>query len=114
MSKLCLILQQSIGDPAFSQRALRFAQQAATHGHTVNCVFFYRQSVDHARKDLSASARSLQRQWLQLSEQHRIPLIACHTAAERLAISDFAEGFQDSGLTALVSAMAQADRTLQF
>ncbi|WP_404402814.1 DsrE family protein [Idiomarina seosinensis] len=114
MSKLCLVLQRSINEPSFSERALRFAGQAVRAGHELNCVFFYRQSVDHARNNLNANGKALQQQWQSFSQQHQVPLIVCHTVAERLDINDFAEGFEDSGLTALVAAMAEADRTLQF
>ncbi|RUO77484.1 DsrE family protein [Idiomarina seosinensis] len=114
MSKLCLVLQRSINEASFSERALRFARQAVSEGHQLNCVFFYRQSVDHAQNNLNGDSKALQQQWQSFSQQSQVPLVACHTVAERLNINDFAEGFEDSGLTALVAAMAQADRTLQF
>lgn len=112
--KLCLVLQKDINDAIYSERALRFAQQALKSGQDIACVFFYRAAVSHARTELPDSARELQQRWQTWAEQHHIPLIVCHTVAEKMGLDNFAAGFQDAGLTALVQAMASADRTLQF
>jgi tRNA 2-thiouridine synthesizing protein D len=112
--QLCLILQKSISEHLYSERALRFAQQAIAAGQQINCVFFYRSAVNHAKTELSGSAQALQQKWQSWSTQQQVPLIVCHTVAERMGLSDFAPGYQDAGLTALVQAMASADRTLQF
>lgn len=114
MTTLCIMLQHSIAQPQFSRRALRFCRQALQQGHRIECVFFYRQAVDHAAQSNDADTREVQQQWQQFARQHDVALVACHTVAERLNIGEFAEGFEDSGLTALVQAMASADRTLQF
>lgn len=112
--KLCLILQKDIDQPVSSERALRFAKEALKAGHDIACVFFYRAAVSHARAGLSGSALELQADWQSWAEQNKVPLIVCHTVAERLGITEFAHGYQDAGLTALVQAMASAERTLQF
>lgn len=113
MSTLCIVLKHSIEDNHSSQRALRFCR-AALVNNQINCVFFYQQSVDHAKTQLATTALDMQRQWQVFSQQHGIPLIACHTVAERMGIEAFAEGFTDAGLTGLVSAMAKADKTIQL
>ena len=112
--KLCLIIQKSIQATGDSKRALRFCRQAIDAGHDIRCVFFYRPAVDHAQPQLTGEYLAIQQQWQRWSQQQKIPLIACHTVAERMGLTDFAEHFEDSGLTALVQAMADADRTLQL
>lgn len=114
MSQLCIVMQSSVQQAQQSSRALRFCRQAIADGHQLTCVFFYRQSVDHAATDLANSEQQLQQQWQQFSQRHAIPLVVCHTVAERQGLTQFAPYFDDTGLTALVSAMAKSDRTLQF
>lgn len=112
--KLCLIIQNSINDLRDSERALRFCRQAQKAGHQINCVFFYRRAVDHAQTQLTGAQQARQQQWQQWSQQQQVPLVVCQTVAERVGLSAFADHFDASGLTALVQAMAAADRTLQF
>ncbi|MGO1329170.1 MAG: DsrE family protein, partial [Idiomarina loihiensis] len=48
MAKLTLILQNSVKERTQSMNALAFAKAAITTDHTIACVFFYRESVNHA------------------------------------------------------------------
>lgn len=114
MAQLTCIIQHSANEHHKSVDALRFIQAAAQYGHEVVCVFFYREAVDHAVVSPSGNILSLVQQWETLSKQLSIPLVVCHTAAERKAISDFNPAFDASGLTALAKAIATSDRTLQF
>lgn len=114
MSQLCIVLQSSVHKHHQSKRALRFCQQLMQQRHKINCLFFYRQAVDHASTDIENEALEIQRQWQAFAKQYDIPLVVCHTVAERKGLNGFAERFDDAGLTALVSAMASADRTLQL
>lgn len=114
MAQLTCIIQHSASEHHKSVDALRFIQAAVQCGHEVVCVFFYRDAVDHAVVSPSDGVQALVQQWELLSEQLSIPLVVCHTAAERKAISDFNSAFDASGLTALAKAIATSDRTLQF
>lgn len=114
MAQLTCIIQHSASEHHKSVDALRFIQAAVRCGHQIMCVFFYRDAVDHAVASPSDDIQSLVQQWEALSEQLSVPLVVCHTAAERKAIADFNPAFDASGLTALSKAIATSDRTLQF
>lgn len=114
MAKLTLIIQSSANDRAKSVEAIQFIHAAMSSEHDIVCVFFYREAVDHALLPIPAENEELLTQWKDLSRQYEIPLVVCHTVAERQGIEDFHPGFEASGLTALAAAIANSDRTLQF
>ncbi|MDV6315170.1 sulfurtransferase complex subunit TusD [Idiomarina sp. HP20-50] len=114
MAKLTLILQSSVKEHAKSLDALAFAHASIENGHEVTCVFFYRESVNHALFPTPLEDKALVTQWENFSSQYQVPLIVCHTVAEREGIEAFHPSFEASGLTALATAVASSDRTLQF
>ena len=114
MAKLTLILQSSASNQKRSLDALTFAKNAIKQGHEITCLFFYRQAVDHAIAQTSAENEALIQQWSDLKNQSGIPLVVCHTVAERIGIDEFHPSFEATGLTALSKAIATSDRTLQF
>lgn len=114
MAKLTLILQSSVKERAQSMNALAFAKAAIASGHTIACVFFYRESVNHAELPTPAENEDLITQWEEFSQQNHVPLVVCHTVAERKGMKKFHPSFEASGLTTLATAMATSDRTLQF
>ncbi|MDV6326835.1 sulfurtransferase complex subunit TusD [Idiomarina sp. Sol25] len=114
MAKLTLILQKSVKERAQSLDALAFAKAAIASGHTIACVFFYRESVNHAEFPTPTENEDLITQWEELSQHNQVPLVVCHTVAERKGMEKFHPSFEASGLTALATAMAASDRTLQF
>lgn len=114
MAKLTLILQNSVKERAQSMNALAFAKAAIASGHTIACVFFYRESVNHAELPTPAENEDLITQWEEFIQQNHVPLVVCHTVAERKGMKKFHPSFEASGLTTLATAMATSDRTLQF
>ncbi|MGM7317545.1 sulfurtransferase complex subunit TusD [Idiomarina sp. ST10R2A5] len=114
MAKITLIVQNSPEESLKSQEALSFALAAINSGHEIACVFFYREAVKHALLPTPDENRALINQWETISRHHDIPLVVCHTVAERKGIEEFHPSFQASGLTALATAIANSDRTLQF
>lgn len=114
MAKLTLILQSSVKEPPRSLDALAFAKAAVATGHTIDCVFFYRDSVNHAALPTAAENEDLIRQWETFSRQNQVSLVVCHTVAERKGMEAFHPSFEASGLTALATSIANSDRTLQF
>lgn len=114
MAKLTLILQSSASNQKRSLDALTFANNAIKQGHEITCLFFYRQAVDHAVAQTPAENETLIQQWSDFKNQSGIPLVVCHTVAERIGIDEFHPSFQATGLTALSKAIATSDRTLQF
>lgn len=114
MAKLTLILQSSASNQKRSLDALTFANNAIKQGHEITCLFFYRQAVDHAIAQISAENEALIQQWSDFKNQSGIPLVVCHTVAERIGIDKFHPSFEATGLTALSKAIATSDRTLQF
>jgi len=114
MAKLALILQSSVKERSQSNDALAFAKAAVATGHTIACVFFYRESVNHAIFPIPIENEDLITKWEDFSQQNQVPLVVCHTVAERKEIEKFHPSFEASGLTALATAMASSDRTLQF
>ncbi|RUO72942.1 sulfurtransferase complex subunit TusD [Idiomarina ramblicola] len=114
MAKLTLILQSSVKEHAQSMDALAFAKAAIATGHTITCVFFYRESVNHATFPAPTENEDLITRWDAFSQHNQVPLVVCHTVAERKGMEKFHPSFEASGLTALATAMANSDRTLQF
>lgn len=114
MAKLTCIIQSSAIEQSKSAEALQFIRAAAELKHDIACVFFYRDAVDHALATPLDNTRDLIEQWEALSARYAIPLVVCHTVAERKGINDFHPAFDPSGLTALAKATADSDRTLQF
>lgn len=114
MAKLTLIIQSSANDRAKSVEAIQFIHAALNLGHEIICAFFYREAVDHAQVPTPEKNEELVTQWKSLSHQHQIPLVVCHTVAERMGVNEFHPAFEASGLTALAAAIANSDRTLQF
>ncbi|MCK7458645.1 sulfurtransferase complex subunit TusD [Idiomarina aminovorans] len=114
MAKITLIIQSSAEDQPKSLEALSFARAAIKSGHEIPCVFFYRNAVNHALQPTPDQNRDLITQWEALSHQYQVPLVVCHTVAERKGIESFQPSFEPSGLTALATAIANSERTLQF
>ena len=114
MAKLTLIVQSSASNQKRSLDALTFAKSALEQGHEIACLFFYRQAVDHAVAQTPAENETLIQQWSDFKNQSGIPLVVCHTVAERMGIDEFHPSFEATGLTALSKAIATSDRTLQF
>ncbi|MGM0428887.1 MAG: sulfurtransferase complex subunit TusD [Pseudomonadota bacterium] len=114
MAKITLIIQNSAEQHLKSHEALSFALAAINSGHEIVCAFFYREAVNHALLPTPNENKALINQWEAMSHQHNVPLVVCHTVAERKGIEEFHSSFNASGLTALATAIANSDRTLQF
>ena len=114
MAKFTLIVQSSASNQKRSLDAPTFAKNALKQGHEVTCLFFYRQAVDHAVAKAPPESAELIKQWSEFKEQYQVPLVVCHTVAERIGIDKFHPSFEATGLTALSKAIATSDRTLQF
>ncbi|MCA1767892.1 MAG: sulfurtransferase complex subunit TusD, partial [Idiomarina sp.] len=114
MAKITLIIQSSAEDHPKSLEALAFVRAAIKKGHEIPCVFFYRNAVNHALAPTPDKNKDLITLWETFSHQYQIPLEVCHTVAERKGVESFQPSFQPSGLTALATAIANSDRTLQF
>lgn len=92
--------------------ALRFAQAAVTAGHRISQVFFYQSAVLHGH---AAAAQDIATQWQAFAQQHHIPLVLCHTvAATEYQLEQLAEGYSNGGLTEFATAVAAADKVVQF
>ncbi len=109
--------------------ALQFAQAVIAEGHTLSCVFFYREGVLNANQ-LTVPANDevdVVRAWQKLHEEQGVELHICVAAALRRGIVDEAEarqnalpasnlqaGFTLSGLGALAEASLTCERMVQF
>lgn len=114
MAKFTLIVQSSASNQKRSLDALTFAKSALKQGHDISCLFFYRNAVDHALADIPSANKDVINAWSEFREQYNMPLVVCHTVAERVGIDEFHPSFDATGLTALSKAIATSDRTLQF
>ncbi|MDU6925865.1 sulfurtransferase complex subunit TusD [Franconibacter helveticus 513] len=109
--------------------AYQFANAVLAEGHTLTCVFFYREGVYNANQlTLPASDEfDLVRAWQKLHEQHGTELHICVAAALRRGVTDEHEaklaglsaanlqpGFTLSGLGSLAEAALTCDRVVQF
>lgn len=109
--------------------AYQFATALLAAGHTLNCVFFYREGVMNANQ-LTTPANDefdLVRAWQQLAQQWGTELHVCVSAALRRGIVDQQQasqrglgsanlqpGFHLSGLGSLAEAVLRCDRVIQF
>ena len=118
MARLVLVLHAAPAAPAPAQNrsllAFKYAQAALVSGHQIDMVFFYADAVLHA---FTSNETALVDDWVQLSQQHDIPLVICNTVAEQrysMATDALIPPFQNGGLTEFAMAAAAADRVVQL
>ncbi|CUA82708.1 DsrE family protein [Pseudidiomarina woesei] len=118
MARLVLALHAAPAAPAPAQNrsllAFKYAQAALVSGHQIDMIFFYADAVLHAS---TSTQTELINNWLQLSQQHNIPLVICNTVAEQrysMTTDTLVPPFQNGGLTEFAMAAAAADRVVQL
>lgn len=118
MARLVLALHAAPTAPAPAQNrsllAFKYAQAALVSGHQIDMIFFYADAVLHAQPDIQSP---LVNGWVQLAQQHDIPLVICNTVAEQqfsMATEALVAPFQNGGLTEFAMAAAAADRVVQL
>jgi tRNA 2-thiouridine synthesizing protein D len=109
--------------------AYRFIKAALAQGHEVSRVFFYHDGIYHAFKHNTPpdDEINLTSCWSELTEQHKVDLVVCVSAAQRRGLlyadeaqrqakqdDDLAEGFRIGGLGQWVEALITADRVIVF
>jgi tRNA 2-thiouridine synthesizing protein D len=128
MNSLSLLITSPPFDSQGQYSAYRFCLAAVEKKLTVNQVFFYQSAVLVANRLITplSDELNIQDMWLQLANQHSIPLNVCITAANRRGIidnedarqqglsSNLATGFNAVGLGELYSITNESDRLVQF
>jgi tRNA 2-thiouridine synthesizing protein D len=109
--------------------AYQFITAALAQGHEVSRVFFYHDGIYHAFKHNTPpdDEINLTSCWSELTEQHKVDLVVCVSAAQRRGLlyadeaqrqakqdDDLAEGFRIGGLGQWVEALITADRVIVF
>ena len=109
--------------------ALQFCQSAVAAGHQISQVFFYQDGVQQANSLSTPLNDEFEpaSAWAGFSQQHRVDLVVCVSAAERRGVmsdeqaKEFAKGhgnlhsaFLIAGLGALHEASLNSDRTVAF
>jgi len=109
--------------------ALQFCKAAINDGHCIDQVFFYQDGVTQASELAVALSDEFQplEHWVELAQQHNVPLIVCVSAAERRGVlnseqaEEFAKNnsnlhasFSVEGLGVMHDASLNSDRTVVF
>ena len=95
---------------------MNFARAAATGGHAIGRVFFYKDAVAVANR-FASDEQNLQKGWANLAAEARFELAVCIAAAARRGIvedTSLADGFAIVGLGQLIEAMEESDRLVCF
>ncbi len=102
------------------RHAINFASAALKAGHEITLIFFYQDGIQAADRHREALEGDL---WLQLAQEHEIPLAICIGAAARRGLIDESapdasdrvrEGFEVVGLGQYIGALVDADRLITF
>lgn len=115
MTDIVLSVHSAPDEPR-SLLAFHYAQAALALGHQIKQVFFYEAGVLHGQQTHTQLSK-VAADWLNLAQQHNIPLVLCATVVEQdyqLEESDLHSGFAMGGLTEFSMAAAQAERVMQF
>jgi tRNA 2-thiouridine synthesizing protein D len=100
-----------------------FARAALRGGHSLSCVFFFDAGVLTAAAHCEApqDETDVRRGWVDLHNEHDVPLVACVASAHRFgtaavinAATDGESPFRIAGLGELIEASAESDRLLTF
>lgn len=101
-----------------SRTALKFAQAVIAQGHTLEAIFFYQQGVSMAnsKADIPSDELDNREAFIELNQQHKVPLLICVTAAEKrgLLADDCDSHFTVAGLAEMATISATVDRVIQF
>ena len=112
-----------------SDSAFLFTKAAIEEGHEIFRVFFYHDGVNNGTRLATPPQddRHIPNRWSELAKEHKIDLVLCVAAAQRIVMVDpdemkrndkdannIAENFRISGLGQLIEAGIQADRFITF
>lgn len=129
MSKFIIQVNGAAYSSSASYNAYQFSRAALESGHEIIRVFFYQDGVFNT-SGLNSPASDefdLTRSWIELSEQYRLELVSCVSAALRRGIISETEArenqvshwnmqapFTMAGLGELVTGLESADRLVSF
>ena len=82
------------------------------NGQQIAAVFFREEGVYHALEGRAGEGQSLHRQWLELAQQHDVPLMLCSSDSERRFSCADHEGFVEAGLATVLAMLDECDRVL--
>ncbi|GAC15351.1 sulfurtransferase complex subunit TusD [Aliiglaciecola lipolytica] len=130
MARFSIIVTSASLDSQGCYSAYRFTQTAITNGHQISGVFFYQSGVNIANtfQTMLSDELALYPKWVDLANEHKIPLQVCVTAANRRGIISEQDAiqndtpelfnlkppFQSVGIGELVSMLNESDRSIQF
>ncbi|MCK8047029.1 sulfurtransferase complex subunit TusD [Shewanella sp. 1CM18E] len=129
MSKFIIQVNSAPYGNSASYSAFQFAKEAIASGHSIDKVFFYQDGVLNTNMLNSPASDEfdLQKAWLELHQQHGVPLVNCVSAALRRGVLSQSEAkeyqqqhwnmqppFIMGGLGELVSGIEKADRLICF
>lgn len=129
MASFTLFITQAPFDNQSAYSAYRFAAAAIAGGHSIKGIFFY-QGGAHNGNSFQAGLSddlNLYGKWLELDQQHQIPLMVCVTAANRRGVINAEDAeeqnsasynlsspFIEVGLGDFVSLSEKSDKVIQF
>lgn len=89
---------------------------AAGEGLRVAAVYFREEGVYQAvaGRVTDSGTPALREAWLELAQQHGLPLLLCSTAAQRRLESCPGGGFREAGLAEVLELMDSCDRVVTF
>jgi tRNA 2-thiouridine synthesizing protein D len=129
MASFTLLVTSAPFSEQSAYSAYRFALAAAQGKHSINGIFFYQSgTLNGSSLQITPSNEfDLYAAWIKLSQQYKVPLMVCVSAASKRGITT-AEDAQDSdnphfslaapfesvGLGELATLISNSDRLLQF
>lgn len=121
MASFTCLIQHSPWQGQHSYSAYQFCKAAIAQGHQIRQVFFYGDGVAHGHSatHISGDELNMQQRWLELGQQHQVPLVVCATVAARHGLDEahsgaLAVGFHAGGLAEYTEAVVLSDRLVQF
>jgi tRNA 2-thiouridine synthesizing protein D len=124
-----LVVNGSAYGTQASRQAFQFAQALIEQGHRLEKVFFYQDGVLNASSLIlpANDEFDITKAWQALAQDHNVELETCVAAALRRGVigqeeaeqhkveqHNLAQGFQQSGLGGLATALLKFDRVIQF
>lgn len=117
MAKFLILVHSDHYANQSSRSALHLAQAIIRSGHQLSAIFFYQNAVLHGspNADIPSDELDTRQGFIQLKQDHQIPLLLCVTAAEKRGIAtDYHQDFTMTGLAEMASISSEVDRIIQF
>jgi tRNA 2-thiouridine synthesizing protein D len=114
--KILVIVNASPWGGSLAVTALRLVRAMLACGFEIAAVYFRDEGVYQALagRGTDSGTPVLRDAWLELNDQHGMPLLLCSAAAQRRLEHEPADGFREAGLAEILDLMRSCDRVVTF